>query len=506
MTEESSNPLQNAITLHRSGKLDQAEHAYREILAANPSAADALHLLGLVMQARGDAAEAERLIAQAIELNPRAHSYRFNHALALEALGRRSEAEAAYRFAHALKPHETAALNNLAMVQARSGNVTGAEKTLREALTIRPGAPELVLNLCELLLETAQLGRAGEAEGLLRQLLSAMPQLRAAQALLARAIARSDPDQSEKLIRSVVKRDPDNPRHRKLLAQLLFQWGRHADAAKAVQDLLDKAPFEVDGLTLLAATKLHLGDAAAAASLCQRADKLDPDGLSRMAARRLAVWTAASLQTGARDEAKHLLALDRTILYDALPTPLGFGKGDAFNARLAEEVLGHPTFAWNPPGYVTRGGGLTGDLAQNPTPAIAALIRSLGDRVEAYIQWLALDPDHPFLRTKPAAFRLALWANVLPSGTQLDTHIHEDAWASGVYYVQIPAFQGTEHAGWLEFGRPPAALRPPADAPSHLIEPVAGHVAVFPASTYHGTRPFTSEQPRISIAFNAYLA
>ena len=45
--------LTHGITLHKSGRLGEAEAIYRQILAANPNDANALQLLGAIAHQRG---------------------------------------------------------------------------------------------------------------------------------------------------------------------------------------------------------------------------------------------------------------------------------------------------------------------------------------------------------------------------------------------------------------------------------------------------------------------
>src|SRR5688572_14707653 len=79
--------LQLAVEHHRAGRLAEAEPLYRQILAANPNHADAMHLLGVIAQQAGHSSDAVRLIEQAIRLNPRAPDYHANLAEALATTG-----------------------------------------------------------------------------------------------------------------------------------------------------------------------------------------------------------------------------------------------------------------------------------------------------------------------------------------------------------------------------------------------------------------------------------
>src|SRR3954452_19298108 len=49
--------LQRALVDHESGRMDEAEAAYRRVLAEHPDNADALHLMGVLLTQRGRASE-----------------------------------------------------------------------------------------------------------------------------------------------------------------------------------------------------------------------------------------------------------------------------------------------------------------------------------------------------------------------------------------------------------------------------------------------------------------
>ena len=54
MTEtETTDPVGLALALQQAGRLDEAEAAYRAVLAETPDDLDALNLLGLVLQNQG---------------------------------------------------------------------------------------------------------------------------------------------------------------------------------------------------------------------------------------------------------------------------------------------------------------------------------------------------------------------------------------------------------------------------------------------------------------------
>ena len=70
--------LQEGISLHQEGKLDQAELIYQQILQVSPKDAEALHLLGTIAYQVEKYDLAINLISQSIEITPDQSSF-FNN-------------------------------------------------------------------------------------------------------------------------------------------------------------------------------------------------------------------------------------------------------------------------------------------------------------------------------------------------------------------------------------------------------------------------------------------
>jgi Flp pilus assembly protein TadD len=187
--------------LHGAGRLAEAEQVYRQVLAAAPRHAEALHALGALALQAGQPAVAEGLLAQAIALRPAAE-FQLTRAHALLALrrpeeaaqvvrlllrGRPQSAEAhqvlghalsdggdpsaalqAYRTASRLKPGLPDIRNNLGMALRQAGRLAEAEAEFQAA----PAEPEALVNLSS---TQKELGRLAEAEATLRQALRIAP-------------------------------------------------------------------------------------------------------------------------------------------------------------------------------------------------------------------------------------------------------------------------------------------------------------------------------------------
>ncbi|MDV7341413.1 tetratricopeptide repeat protein [Terasakiella sp. A23] len=139
--------LQIALTHHQQGQLNEAENIYGQVLQAEPTNTDALHLLGLVKHARGQNAEAIGYIEKALQQNPDFAEANSN----LGAIYRDEEdLEKAVYFcekAIALNPNAVDAYTNLGASYADQKNYEKAILTYQQALKSSPRDPLLHFNL-----------------------------------------------------------------------------------------------------------------------------------------------------------------------------------------------------------------------------------------------------------------------------------------------------------------------------------------------------------------------
>src|SRR5256885_37876 len=88
--------VEQALAVHQTGQLEEAQRLYLSVLVEQPNNFDALHLLGVLKYQRGELAESLRLIEAALALEPNAPRALSNRALVLGTLGRTTEALASY--------------------------------------------------------------------------------------------------------------------------------------------------------------------------------------------------------------------------------------------------------------------------------------------------------------------------------------------------------------------------------------------------------------------------
>lgn len=110
---------QQAFSLHRLGKLEEAKQVYLQILSHVPQHTNTLAMLGVVFQQQGDLEQAIAYITQAIALNPLIPEWHNNLGNMYEASQRFDDALASYDQAIALRPqYEEAYFNRGLTLQA----------------------------------------------------------------------------------------------------------------------------------------------------------------------------------------------------------------------------------------------------------------------------------------------------------------------------------------------------------------------------------------------------
>ncbi|SMF44184.1 Tetratricopeptide repeat-containing protein [Tistlia consotensis] len=154
-----SQRVQQAAAKHQAGRLDEAAADYRAILALQPGQPDALHLLGLVAQAKGQVGQAIDLIGKAVEAAPGQALYRNNLGAILLGQGRAAEALAQFRRVLELNPDYAEAWVNLGEAQLATGDPAAAQGSLREGLRRNPS---LAAGHAGLARACAALGRGDE--------------------------------------------------------------------------------------------------------------------------------------------------------------------------------------------------------------------------------------------------------------------------------------------------------------------------------------------------------
>jgi len=128
--------FQRAAQHHQAGALSQAEAIYREILAADPQHADALHYLGVLALAVGHQQVAVDLMEASLAVHPNNSACLSDLGLAYRDLNRIEDTIASFRQALALMPGNFLAHANLGITLFGRGEVDEAISCFQAALAI----------------------------------------------------------------------------------------------------------------------------------------------------------------------------------------------------------------------------------------------------------------------------------------------------------------------------------------------------------------------------------
>ncbi|HEY3797080.1 MAG TPA: tetratricopeptide repeat protein [Caulobacteraceae bacterium] len=133
-----SDAFEEALALHRAGRLNEASARYAAALQERPQHFDAMHMLGVVRLQQGDAAGAVEAIDQALALNGHMAAAHSNKAIALLLLGRPDDAFVAADRAVSLEAANLDAHRSRAAALLAMGRPAEALSGLDAAAALRP--------------------------------------------------------------------------------------------------------------------------------------------------------------------------------------------------------------------------------------------------------------------------------------------------------------------------------------------------------------------------------
>ncbi len=443
---------------------DAALDAYAAAHDLAPGYAEPAYNAGVLMAGRGRHADAADWFAKALSRNLEHTAAAIGRAEALRCAGNLSAARDELQALVQRRPNDAVAYTNLAAVLSGLGDDVSARDTAEKAASLDPGLAAAHFNLGVAL---QALGAHDQAINSYRHALALEPGHAAAALNQGEAyIEQGDPDRAAKAYARALEIDPG--------------------FAKAAINLAD--------------LKLTSGDTAAALWDIDRFLARNPSQPSALAFRAFALR-----DLGRVADARELDDPERFIYRQALSAPDGFESIQAFNTALGAHVLSHPTLTPAPKAHATRKGRHSGELLSPPLGPMAQFRREIENAFRAYKRRFIGEPSHPFLDACPDDVTVSVWGVVMEQDGHQVAHIHPAAWLSGVYYVEVPdsiQADDPDHAGWIEFGRPPADIHAHHDPEVTLFQPEPGLMILFPSHFYHRTVPLAGASRRISIAFD----
>jgi tetratricopeptide (TPR) repeat protein len=445
------------------GRQSEAVANYRRVVALAPDNPVAAHTLAVALNAANQQEEGERVVRQTLSRTRPTAAMHHTHARSLITLERFDQAELALRECVRLEPRLAEAHNSLAqLIWMRTGNTVEATRVLDQALQKYEHDDALWAT------KAALLQGAGDARG--------------AYACLAERAARPQPSPML-LIRAG-------------LAALEFE---PVAALRLAEQAMQAQPNNPTVRKLLCAAYLGVGDGAASMTECATLLEATPDDQYLIAMQT----SALRLLNDPRYEAA--CDYDKMMLSTILETPPGWSDLTSFLTELTSRL----NALHNPHGHrllyqsLRQGTETTQDLSRSQDPVIQALFHTFITPIARYRDQIGQGKDALRRRNRGTSRFNGGWSVRLHRAGYHTSHVHPRGWISSACYIQLPDSMRTGRTadGILSFGVPGMITAPSLDA-ELSVRPEVGLLVLFPSYFWHGTLPFHSEQPRLTVAFD----
>ncbi|MGZ8369874.1 MAG: putative 2OG-Fe(II) oxygenase [Caulobacteraceae bacterium] len=484
---------------------------------------------------KGRAQEALAAIEPFGRLPSAPHADLAAYATTLKALGRLEEALAVSRQAVDRFPVSAVAEHNLASVLGDLGMNVEAEAACRRAFKKGGDSAQTWAVLGAALVGE---GKADEAIAAFEEAIRRDPEFVVPYRNLAQVIwmMTGDVQASAARLRAAVDRYPQNPFFAIQLAKALEFGGRGEEALAVLQKAASRLPrpeYELERTAAgVASTLGRSSEALAHATRAlqerpgdQLAGVLACDALLGLGQPEQVAQLATRLHQAAPNEQQILSRLGTAlrmlgddlypVLYDyqtlvrpsLLDTPAGWPSLEAYLADLASALKALHAFQTHPFDQSLRHGSQTAaDLKRSDDPAIKAFFHAIDRPIRDYMVAAGVGRD-PLRRRNTGAYAIAgIWSVMLrPNGFHVD-HVHPEGWLSSACYIELPgAVEAGGREGWIKFGEPGVPTTPKLE-PEHFVKPEPGMLVLFPSYMWHGTVPFSGDQPRLTVAFDVIPA
>lgn len=476
---------------------EDAEKCFRRCLHIVPRDAAAWLGLGNVHKRREEFDSALRCYEKALELRPDYAEAHHNLGVCLRIVQRPADALKHYATARSLGLDRAELHHNMGSALVDVHDVGAAIESYRQALRRNPEDTISHRDLNKLLWEQELLD---EYLASYREALEKFPHSAALRLDYAVALNRQDAfEEAERVLMQGLRHRPDSGALKSQLAYTMEGQQRWRDALQ----------LHAAAVTMPDSVPDHRISYARALLVCRRPDEALEQ--AREAARQTPFDQRALAYLGLcwrmlGDERDATLNdYENFARVYEVPVPPEFAGTWEFNRRLGEVLEGLHIGKRHPPEQTLRGGTQThGDLFQRREPEILSLVAGLKQCVQDYIERMPDSSEHPLFARKSSKYHFAgAWSVRLRRSGYHTMHVHPMGWISSAYYVQVPREISESDAagGGIKFGEPDIDLGPQGAA-RREIRPIAGRLVLFPSYMWHGTIPFESDEPRMTVAFD----
>ena len=561
--------LEAAVAAYEAKDLKAAHTKTIAIIEAFPDTASAYQLLSLILRQSGNMNGAFEAIKKALELEPKNAEYHNSLGTFYRMVARHDMALPSFRTAVDIAPNYLIAALNLGDLYLQNNDPLAAlavfDKALEEneghpslskgrALALKdslqydaameqlsklPSTPSLTLPFGQIFHETRQITAAkdvftkglqdpatatqnfknlamvvhaydGEAAALetIESVLEASKDNLALQ--VSGAQLYNDLKQTDKSLEILDRADKSfglHPALAQLRGNILIDQEKPKEAMKCVSAIAEKAQIDAPLMSVASRANLMMGQSDEATLYINHARQLDP--LNQY-------WIAldANLKRQKGDAAYHeLYNYDKFVKAYDLEAPAEYGDLPSFISSLTESLLEQHDSTHHPIGQSLRGGSQTSqNLLFTADRVVQDFFQALNAPLQDYMASIGTETNHILTVRNTSKHRFTgAWSVRLAGEGFHVNHIHPKGWISSSFYVALPNTMGNEATkeGWIKFGEPSFKV-PDAQGKiqgaEHWVEPKVGRLVLFPSYMWHGTVPFTGDDTRLTLPFDAVPA
>ena len=507
-----------ALQNHQNNNLDIAEKLYNKIIKIDPNHSDSLNNLGLLFFLKRDNIEAIKYFKKTLEINTNNVNAYYNLGLAFNEIAQYHEAIDSYEKTITLDPNYKNAYNNLALILYKLGDEAKAIRCFEKAIEIDPNYVSAHNNLGVIYKDLSEYQKA---KTLFEKTIRINPAYTSGHCNLGIVFhALGDIKNTINCYERVIEIDPS---HKEVLNNLGLLYQEQGDQEKSIhyyKKAITIDPNFASAHYSLGILLYETGEYKKALEhfkvinfkqskghLLSCLYKLDDQStllkeLDLIIKRGEINAMIGSLTS--RSEIKYKNKIKNPFCGDPLNYVLKTDLNEVCDfknifVKTIKNILDDNIISGKKQTLLTNGMQTTGDLFSQKNDLIEEIKDIIITEVNKY-QTHYKDSQEGLIKSWPTNYKIRGWLICMKSGGKLKPHIHEQGWLSGSIYINVPPKIKVD-SGNLVVCIDDKENNDDKN-PKKIIDVVTGSLCLFPASLYHYTIPFESDEDRIVLAFD----
>jgi uncharacterized protein (TIGR02466 family) len=490
--------LDRAAALIMQGRMPEALALTQSLVDQPQPSHSVLAEHAAILKAMGRREEALPFDEQAIARFGQSGVAWHNYAATLGDLGRGAASKAACEKAFALGLDAAETWGVMARAELAVGDHDAAEAAYRESLRRAPANVTVAAEFANV--AWMRRGDVAEAERIIDTCFAAggaAPPLLLTKAKLIEAAGEQD--RAADLLAAAAKALPEEMALILAAAQAALEAGRLSEAERLVGQAEGVNPDARSLYNQWAIIHLAAGRPQEALAKARAGLEKHPEDQS------LWGWAATAARAAGDPLYAELYDYDAMVGAYDIAAPEGWASVEDFLADLSKSLKELHLYQQHPSNQSLLHGSQTMHLLTgSEDPVIQAFFRAVDGPIREHMAKLGKGSG-PLRGRNTGDYHIdGAWSVRLRPGGFHKDHFHPLGWLSSAFYVETPdaALEGEDRQGWIRFGQPPFATQPPLAA-EHFVKPKPGRLVLFPSYMWHGTVPFTTDEARMTIAFDA---